>query len=107
GRRVGGKGSFARQSRAHAGTANPPRPTHRGPHTPPARLSRLCEPDHTVPACPELHFHLLVTDLDSEGGSSWETPISPPRRRRTPARQRAKAQSAESVGRQHLSDRMS
>ena len=38
---------------------------------------RLCEPDHTVPACPGLHFHLLVTDLDSEGGSSWETAIRP------------------------------
>jgi hypothetical protein len=46
------------------------------------------------PRVSELHFHLLVTDLASEGGSSWETAISPPRRRRTPARQRAKAQSA-------------
>src|SRR5262245_30028243 len=59
------------------------------------RPLRLCEPDHTVPACPGLHFHLLVTDLDSEGGSSWEPAICPPRRRRTPARQRAKAQSVE------------
>jgi hypothetical protein len=50
------------------------------------RPLRLCEPDHTVPACPGLHFHLLVTDLDSEGGSSWETAICPPRRRRTRAR---------------------
>src|SRR5262249_10537452 len=35
----------------------------------------LCEPDHTARACPGLHFHLLVTGLDSEGGSSWETVI--------------------------------
>jgi len=67
----------------------------REPQCPSPRPLRLCEPNHTVAACPGLHFHLLATDLDSEGGSSWETAISPPRRGRTPARQRAKAQSAE------------
>jgi hypothetical protein len=37
----------------------------------------------------------MAADLESEGGSSWETAICPPRRRRSPARQAAKAQSAE------------
>src|SRR5262249_47531336 len=27
------------------------------------RPLRLCEPNHTFPACPGLDFHLLVTDL--------------------------------------------
>jgi len=34
---------------------------------------------------------ITSTDLDSEGRSSWETAICPPRRRRISARQRAKA----------------
>src|SRR5262245_56004144 len=43
--------------------------------SPPSLPLGLCEPDHTARACPGLHFHLLVTGLDSEGGSSWETVI--------------------------------
>src|SRR5262249_15307086 len=60
------------------------------PSASPGSVSQITQ----SPRVPELHFHLLVTDLASEGGSSWETAISPPPRSRTPARQRAKAQSA-------------
>ena len=52
----------------------------------------LCEPDHTVPSCPGLHFHLLVTDLVSEGrvvmGSCY-LPTAPEKNPGPPARQSA------------------